>query len=81
VAGAHLFAKGAPRDMENDQGWVTSACYSPHLKSYIALAYLENGDTRMGETLIAANPLEGSEVPVEVVSPHFIDPEGGRLRD
>lgn len=81
VAGSHLFSNGTPRDMENDQGWVTSACYSPHLTGYIALAYLENGDTRLGETLIAANPLEGAEVPVEIVSAHFIDPEGGRLRD
>ncbi|CUH82139.1 sarcosine oxidase subunit alpha family protein [Tropicibacter naphthalenivorans] len=81
VSGAHLFEQGATRSMETDQGWVTSACYSPHLQGYIALAYLENGDARMGETLVAANPLEGTEVPVEVVSAHFIDPEGGRLRD
>ncbi|MBY6203092.1 sarcosine oxidase subunit alpha family protein [Maritalea mobilis] len=81
AAGAHLFAKDASRDMANDQGWVTSACYSPHLDSHIALGFLEDGDTRMGEVITAANPLEGQEVTVEVVSAHFVDPEGGRLRD
>jgi len=30
--------------------------------------------------LRALNPVEGQEVMVEVVSPHFIDPEGDRLR-
>jgi sarcosine oxidase subunit alpha len=30
--------------------------------------------------LRAVNPLMNEEVEVEVVSPHFIDPEGERLR-
>lgn len=81
VAGAHLFTDGAVRDMESDQGWVTSACYSPHLQSHIGLGFLENGADRIGEEIVAANPLEGGETRVTVVSPHFIDPEGGRLRD
>ncbi|MFW2589552.1 sarcosine oxidase subunit alpha family protein [Sagittula sp. SSi028] len=80
-SGAHLFDRTAPRDLDHDLGWVTSACYSPHLQSYIALAYLEGGADRLGDTIVAANPLEGAEVAVRVVSPHFIDPDGGRLRD
>jgi heterotetrameric sarcosine oxidase alpha subunit len=80
-AGSHLFIKGASRTLETDQGWVTSACYSPGVGSHIALGYLEHGDTRMGEVIVAANPLEGQEMAVEVVSPHFVDPEGVRLRD
>lgn len=79
--GAHLFAPNASRTTEYDLGWITSACFSPHLESHIALGYLEDGETRMGEVIIAANPLEGEETEVEVVSPHFVDPEGDRLRD
>ncbi|APX25673.1 MAG: sarcosine oxidase subunit alpha family protein [Rhodobacteraceae bacterium] len=79
-AGAHLFVTGAPQATGTDQGWVTSACYSPHLESHIALGFLEDGEARMGETIVAANPLEGEQVEVTVVSPHFIDPEGDRLR-
>ncbi|MEP3634009.1 MAG: sarcosine oxidase subunit alpha family protein [Shimia thalassica] len=81
VAGSHLFAKGAAQDTHSDQGWITSACFSPHLGCHIGLGYLENGDTRLGEVITAANPLEGQEMQLEVVSAHFVDPEGGRLRD
>ncbi|AJE44844.1 sarcosine oxidase subunit alpha family protein [Celeribacter indicus] len=80
-AGSHLFTKGAQRTMQTDQGWVTSACYSPHVESHIALGFLEDGDSRLGEEIVAANPLERNEVAVRVVSAHFIDPEGERLRD
>ncbi|MCR8548926.1 sarcosine oxidase subunit alpha family protein [Salipiger sp. P9] len=81
AAGSHLFTQGAAQNMSTDQGWVTSSCWSPHLQSYIALAYLEDGDKRLGEIVTAANPLEGRELRAEVVSAHFVDPEGGRLRD
>ncbi len=81
MAGSHLFAEGAVQNMSTDEGWLTSSCYSPHLNGYIALGFLENGDARLGETIVAANPLEGQSVKVEVVSAHFVDPEGGRLRD
>lgn len=80
-AGSHLFTEGTAQSLDTDQGWVTSACYSPHLESYIALGYLENGDQRAGEVIVAANPIEGGTLPVKVVSAHFVDPEGGRLRD
>jgi sarcosine oxidase subunit alpha len=59
---------------------MTSVCYSPHLKSSIALGFLKDGANRKGEVLRAVNPIQNSEVLVEVVSPHFIDPEGERLR-
>ncbi|WP_438988110.1 glycine cleavage T C-terminal barrel domain-containing protein, partial [Marivivens donghaensis] len=81
VPGSHLFTQGETRNMTTDQGWITSAAYSPHVGSSIALGFLEEGDLRMGEIVVAANPLEGREARVEVVSLHFVDPEGGRLRD
>ncbi|WP_323718599.1 sarcosine oxidase subunit alpha family protein [Paracoccus aminovorans] len=81
VAGAHLFAEGAVQDTWNDQGWITSACFSPHVGSGIGLGYLVNGAARMGQVVVAANPLQGQSVRLRVVSAHFVDPEGGRLRD
>ncbi|MCV2447638.1 sarcosine oxidase subunit alpha family protein [Paracoccus sp. DMF] len=81
MAGAHLFAEGAAQDTANDQGWITSACYSPHVGSAIGLGYLVNGDSRKGEVVVAANPLQGQSVRMRVVSAHFVDPEGGRVRD
>ena len=41
---------------------------------------LKSGHERMGERLRMVNPLKDMETEVEVVSPHFIDPQGERLR-
>ncbi len=79
-AGAHLLEKGAKAVAANDLGYVTSACYSPTLGSYIAIGFLKNGQARMGESLRAASPLTGEDVEIEIVSAHFVDPEGERLR-
>ena len=38
------------------------------------------GHERMGERLRMVNPLNDMETEVEVVSPHFVDPQGERLR-
>lgn len=81
VPGSHLFTESAVQSLDTDQGWITSGCWSPHLGASIGLGYLENGDVRLGEVITAANPLEGGQAQLRVVSPHFVDPEGGRLRD
>lgn len=77
-AGSQLIVdKDAPPPMPM-LGHVTSATYSPTLGHPIALALLASGERRMGETIIAASPLSGDDVPVRVVSPHFYDPDGKR---
>jgi len=79
-AGAHFIALDASVSLENDQGWMTSVAYSPSLKSSIALGFLTNGTQRLGESLLATDPVRGESTAVKVVSPHFVDPEGVRLR-
>lgn len=79
-AGAHLMSLTGPVDAAHDQGYVTSACYSPNLGHSIALGFLKNGSERMGERMRLVSPLTKVETEVEIVSAHFIDPEGGRLR-
>jgi len=80
LAGAHLMIRGTVANAANDQGYITSAAYSPNLGYSIGLALLRNGAARIGEVIEAVSPLTGLNVEVEVVSPHFIDPEGERLR-
>ncbi|MER9344915.1 sarcosine oxidase subunit alpha family protein [Mesorhizobium sp. M0601] len=80
VAGSHLFAESAKEDTANDQGWVTSACFSPHIGSSIGLGFLLDGAARQGEVIVAANPIQRQSVRLRVVSPHFVDPQGERLR-
>jgi sarcosine oxidase subunit alpha len=79
-AGAHLIPKDATATAENDQGYVTSIAYSPSLGHWLALGLLSRGPERHGEIVLAADPLRGGEVLAEVCSPHFVDPEGARLR-
>ena len=80
-AGSHLMNATGEVSAKVDQGHVTSVCYSPMLKEHIGLGYVNGGDTRLGEKLRAVNPIKNIETPVEIVSAHFFDPEGGRLRD
>ncbi len=79
-AGAHFFTKGDEPSMATDQGWMTSVAYSPSLGHSIGLGYLKRGDARKGEVVRAYDPLRKRDYEVEVVSAHFIDPDGERLR-
>ncbi len=79
-AGAHLMNADGPIDAAHDQGYVTSACFSPNLGHAIAIGFLKDGANRMGETMQLVSPLTRVHVDVEITSAHFIDPEGERLR-
>jgi len=79
-AGAHLLARGAPAEAANDEGWLSSVAYSPHMECVIALAFLRRGSERLGEVMRAVNLLAGEDVEMRVVPPDFIDPDGSRLR-
>jgi sarcosine oxidase subunit alpha len=79
-AGAHLLGVGALPVAANDEGYVTSAAWSPSLGHPIALAMLANGPARHGERIVAHDPVRGADVEAEVCHPVFIDPEGARVR-
>ena len=79
-AGAHLMNADGAIDAAHDQGYVTSACYSPNLGHAIALGFLKDGANRMGERMRLVSPLTGVNVDVEITSAHFVDPDGERLR-
>ncbi|MEP3920402.1 sarcosine oxidase subunit alpha family protein [Ascidiaceihabitans sp.] len=80
TAGGHLMATDGPVDAAHDQGYVTSAAFSPSLDSMIGLGFLKNGSTRVGEKMRLVSPVTNLTVDVEVVSHHFVDPEGDRVR-
>jgi len=79
-AGGHLLAPGAAPVAASDEGYVSSACYSPTLGHPIALAMLARGADRHGETIIVHDPVRGGDVLARVVDPVFFDPAGERLR-
>ena len=78
-AGAHLLKDGAKPSTLNDQGWVSSACFSPTLGVHIALAFLKSGRERYGEKIVVWDRLRGVEAFAEVCDPVFVDPENRKL--
>jgi sarcosine oxidase subunit alpha len=78
--GGHLIRPGAAPIAANDEGYVTSAAFSPTLGHPIALALLTHGPERHGETIIVHDPVRGADVAAEVCNPVFVDPEGVRVR-
>jgi len=79
-AGGHLLRQGADPVAANDEGYVSSACYSPNLGHPIALGFLTNGADRHGEQVVVHDPVRGADVLAEVCDPVFFDPAGERLR-
>ena len=61
------------------EGHVTATTYSPQLGCSIALGLVRRGPERHGEIIDACFPLKDDVTAVEIVSPHFFDPEGKRL--
>ncbi len=79
-AGAHFLSPGAAASVENDEGYMTSVAYSPHLGHWIGLGLIKNGPERIGYRVRAYDPVRGGDFEVEICAPGFIDPEGERLR-
>ena len=66
--------------MATDEGYMTSVAHSPTLGQSIGLGFIKRGGMRKGEVVTAADPIRNRSVDVEIVSPHFYDPEGDLLR-
>ncbi len=79
-AGAHFLAVGAEPKVENDEGYMTSVTFSPHLNTWIGLGLIKRGPERIGERVRAYDPVRGGDIEVEICHPGFVDPEGERLR-
>ncbi|PBB35198.1 sarcosine oxidase subunit alpha [Mesorhizobium sp. WSM3882] len=79
-SGAHIVPKGETPGPDNDQGYITSVCFSPVLDQWIGLGLVERGRARIGEIVRAHDPLRGEEYDVELCNSVFYDPDGGRQR-
>jgi sarcosine oxidase subunit alpha len=78
--GAHVIPRGEIPGPDNDQGHVSSVCFSPMLEQWIGLALVERGRDRIGEIVRVHDPLRGEAYDAELCSSVFYDPEGGRQR-
>ena len=75
--GAQLVATAGLRPPMKSIGHVTSSYFSAALGHSIALAMVAGGRARQGDTLHV--PMPEGDIAVQVTSPVFYDPEGGRL--
>lgn len=77
--GSHILAKNAAPSLANDQGYVTSTAYSPHIGSTIGLALVKDGAARRGEEVLAWNALREEYTPALLCDPVFVDPTHEKL--
>jgi len=75
--GAQIVATARPDKGAHALGHVTSSYFSPALGRSIAIALIESGRARMGQTLYAADANGG--FPVVVTDMTFLDKQGTRL--
>ena len=61
-------------------GHVSASCWSVEHNNPFSLAIIKNGKNRKGEKLFAVSPVKNMSIPVEVVSQHYVDPDGERVR-
>ena len=61
-------------------GHVSASCWSVENDNPFSLAILKDGKNKIGEKLYAVSPLKNISIQVEVVSQHYVDPDGKRVR-
>ena len=77
IAGEHLLMGQGRQPPAITDGWITSACFSPSLERYIALAMLRNGRGHDGATVTVCGAR--NRYTAEVAPPTHFDPENRRL--
>ncbi|MET2832857.1 sarcosine oxidase subunit alpha [Mesorhizobium shangrilense] len=77
--GSHILAKDAAPTLENDQGYVSSSAFSPHVGSTIGLALVKRGHARHGEEVVVWNGLCGEFTAARLCNPVFFDPTNEKL--
>ena len=61
-------------------GHVSSSCWSVENNNPFSLAIMKDGKNMIGKKFYAVSPLKSKTIEVEVISSHYVDPEGKRVR-
>jgi len=78
--GSHLVLDSNASLPNPKLGHISASCWSVEYNNPFSLAILKNGKKRIGEKLYALSPLKNKVIPVEIVSSHYVDPKGERVR-
>jgi len=61
-------------------GHISASCWSVEYNNPFSLAIMKDGKKKIGEKFFAVSPLKNKSIPVEIVSSHYVDPKGERVR-
>ena len=78
--GSHLVLDNKLKSPNPKLGHVSASCWSVENDNPFSLAILKDGKNKIGEKLYAVSPLKNISIQVEVVSQHYVDPDGKRVR-
>ena len=78
--GSHLVLDSKATLPNPKLGYISASCWSVEYNNPFSLAILKDGKKKIGEKLYALSPLKNKSIPVEIVSSHYVDPKGERVR-
>ena len=78
--GSHLVKEATAKLPNPKLGHISASCWSVEYNNPFSLAILKDGKNMIGKKLYALSPLKKKSIPVEIVSSHYVDPKGERVR-
>jgi len=78
--GSHLVIDANAKLPNPKLGYISASCWSVEYDNPFSLAILSDGKNMIGKRLFALSPLKNKSIPVEIVSSHYVDPKGERVR-
>jgi len=78
--GSHLVLDNKASLPNPKLGHISASCWSVEHNNPFSLAILKDGKNKIGKKLYAVSPLKNKSIQVEIVSSHYVDPKGERVR-
>ena len=78
--GSHLVVDKNAKLPNPKLGHVSSSCWSVENNNPFSLAIVKDGKNMIGKKLFAVSPLKNTAIEVEIISSHYVDHEGKRVR-
>ncbi len=78
--GSHIVADKNGKLPNPKLGHVSSSCWSVENNNPFSLAIMKDGKNMIGKKFYAVSPLKNISIEIEIISSHYVDPKGERVR-
>lgn len=78
--GSHIVSDKNAKLPNPKLGHVSSSCWSVENNNPFSLAIMKDGKNMIGKKFFAVSPVHKKTIEVEVISSHYVDPKGERVR-